>query len=80
MTDKIIIHEQEHNQLEMLIGKLHEANALVVKLANETANTNFSAEMDAMSADLHQTINSTRDINNKAELMAYQEYRNRFLK
>ncbi|MGY3743676.1 hypothetical protein [Leuconostoc inhae] len=80
MTDKIIIHEQERDQLEILIGKLHEANAEVIKLVSEAADTNFSAEMDVMSADLQQMIDHTRVINNQAELMAYQEYRNRFLK
>lgn len=80
MTDKIIIHEQERNQLEILIGKLHEANAEFVKLASESGNTNFSAEMDVMSADLQQMIDHTRNISNTAEIMAYQEYRNRFLK
>lgn len=80
MTDKIIMHEQEHDQLEVLIGKLHEANIQVMKLANETANSNFGAEMDVMSGELHELIKKTRDIGSKSEIMAYQEYRNRFLK
>lgn len=80
MTDKVIINEQERDQLEMLIGKLHEASGHIVKLSGESSNTDFVSKMDVLYNDLKDVINETRETNREVEVIEYQEYRNRFLK
>lgn len=76
----MIIHDLERNDLEIAIAKMHEANAIFSKLAANSVDGGFVAEMDVASGEIDELADKVRGTKDKAKVIDFTEYHERYLR
>lgn len=76
----MVINDLERNDLEIAIAKMNEASAIFSKLAANSVDDDFVAEMDVSSGELTDFTDKLRSVNVQAYMLDYAEYHERYLR
>ena len=76
----MVINDLERNDLEIVIAKMNEASAIFSKLAANSVDDDFVAEMDVASGELAYFTDKLRSVNVRAHMIDYAEYHERYLR
>lgn len=76
----MVINDLERNDLEIAIAKMNETSAIFSKLAANSVDDNFVAEMDVASGELADFTDKLRSVNSRAHMIDYAEYHERYLR
>ncbi|MGR8826830.1 hypothetical protein N2E09_04330 [Leuconostoc citreum] len=76
----MVINDLERNDLEIAIAKMNEASAIFNKLAANSVDSDFVAEMDVASGEVVDFADKLRSVNNKAHMIDFAEYHERYLR
>ncbi|QOG09373.1 hypothetical protein [Leuconostoc sp. LN180020] len=76
----MVINDLERNNLEIVIAKMNEASAIFSKLAANSVDDDFVAEMDAASGELTDFTDKLRSVTSQAHMIDYAEYHERYLR
>lgn len=76
----MVINDLERNDLEIAIAKMNEASAIFSKLAANSVDDDFVAEIDAATGELTDFTDKLRAVNGQAHMIDYTEYHERYLR
>lgn len=76
----MVINDLERNDLEIVIAKMNEASAIFSKLAANSVDDDFVAEIDAASGELTDFTDNLRSVKSRAHMIDYAEYHERYLR
>lgn len=76
----MVINDLERNDLEIAIAKMNESSAIFSKLAANSVDSDFVAEMDVASGEVADFSDKLRSVNNKAHMIDFAEYHERYLR
>lgn len=76
----MVINDLERNDLEIVIAKMNEASAIFSKLAANSVDDDFVAEIDAASGELTDFTDKLRSVNSQAHMIDYAEYHEHYLR
>ena len=76
----MVINDLERNDLEIVIAKMNEASAIFSKLAANSVDDDFVAEIDAAAGELSDFTDKLRSVNSRAHMIDYAEYHERYLR
>lgn len=76
----MVINDLERNDLEIVIAKMNEASAIFSKLAANSVDDDFVADMDVASGELTDFTDKLRSVNVRAHMIDYAEYHERYLR
>lgn len=76
----MIIHDLERNDVEIVIAKLNEALKLVNKLAANSVDDAFVAEMDAKAGEITELAENLRTVVDLSSVIDFSEYHKLYLR
>lgn len=76
----MIIHDLERNDVEIVIAKLNEALKLVNKLAENSVDDAFVAEMYAKAGEITELAENLRTVVDLSSVIDFSEYHKLYLR